>query len=957
MEETELLRKKIKLEQAALRKAEHLLEQRTQELQMANQKLQALNSNLEAEVERKTSELERQKERYQMLVDSAQDIIFVVSRDGFFRYINPYGRKLIGLDSEDFRELHFKKVVRPDYLEIVSRFYRRQITEKIPTTYLEFPIVCSDGREIWVGQNVRLQIIGDEVVEWTAIARDISERISKDQEIDELHLRLSTLLYTVQEAVLVEDASQCVTLVNQAFCDLWEIWAEPADLVGLDVSRPGDNVLEMVSNPEEFLATLARIRSQRVIVNGIQLHLLDGRILERDYVPIFEGDRYIGCMWRFKDITREAVLQARIKASEEKYRGIIENMKLGLLEVDADGVIVKPYWTFCELTGYQPEELIGREARKIFVPDEYMKRINYQEQRRRDGHPGVYEIRIRVKDGSYKWVLISGAPFYDENGKMTGSIGIHFDITHQKQLQQELEMARQEAERAREAEKDFLANISHEIRNPINAVVGMTNLLFDTPLSAEQRQYLDNIKYSSDILLALISDILDLSKISEGKMKANLQVFNLEGLSRAIGKMTDFRLRHRNIAFSLSYDDQIPVSLITDTTFLNQILMNLLGNAVKFTHEGSISLKVSLVEGDESTATVRFEVCDTGIGIPAGQLPHIFDRFSQAGKATARRYGGTGLGLPITKKLIEQLGGFITVESHEGKGTCFAFELTLERALSLRTEKAEVPGTRTDMAPDLAVLIVEDNPVNRLYLEQTLRKWNFRFHSCQNGAQALRQLRRQRYDLILMDIRMPDMDGYETTIRLRSDQSNSNCEVPIIALTASALKDEKEKALAAGMSHHLTKPFAPDQLREAISRFYPLRQAEQVPVAPLTWPEPLRTEELQGLYGDDRMHARMMMEIFAGEMPDYLRQLRTYAEKEDFRSGRELAHQVKPHFGMIGRSDLTQMMDKIEDDFRKGKPAGPRLGVRLQEMTEEVGQLLPAIHRVLYGKNDPIQSQ
>ena len=792
MTELDILRRKIKREKAARHAAEQLLEERALELYHANQQLRALNDNLEGEVARQRVALDREHARYQALVDSAQDIIFVLSPEGYFKYINPIAFQVTGYDATDRDTVTFHQLIHPDHVARVLQFYQHQLQTREAVTYTEFPIIAKDGSQIWLGQNTRLQFLPNGEAEWTAFARDITERIEKDR--------------------------------------------------------------------------------------------------------------------------RLAEMQTAIQQSEEKYRGIIENMELGLMEVDPEGVIIKPYPRFCEMVGYTADELIGRKANDVFLPEAYAERMHREDDNRRRGQAGVYEMKLRLKDNRSKWVLISGAPFYDLEGNMAGSIGIHYDLTEQKALQEALEAARHEAERARDAEKDFLANMSHEIRNPINAVVGMTHLLFDTPLDDAQRQYLENIKYASDLLLSLISDILDISKITEGKMELHLRPFDLADTVRAVGNTTRFRLDGSAVTFELDHDTRIPPSLRTDTTFLNQILMNLLGNAVKFTHAGSITLRTRLVSEDADTATVEFTVQDTGIGIPAAQLPHIFDRFNQAGKATKEQYGGTGLGLPITKKLIEELGGAVEVQSTVGEGTTFAFYLPFALGAQLIGGSSTQADTALPAGPStLRVLIVEDNAMNRLYLERIFDKWGYHYDSSPHGADALERLAAGTYDLILMDIRMPVMDGYETTIRLRADHHNANRATPIIALTASALTDEKDRALRAGMDYHLTKPFTPELLRAAIDSLFATNPtAPPVKQSALTWPNPFDAAELHELYGDDREHALMMLELFLEETPDLFERLTVHIDRAAYAEARELAHQIKPHFAMIGCGRYSTDMAEIE---------------------------------------------
>ena len=948
-----ILERQLQRERAARKQAERLLEEKASELYQVNTKLQELNIQLEEKYETTSVALEEQQRRYGHLVNGARDIIYISSPDGICHYINPAVEEILGYQQQDFVGQPFIGFVHPDYRKEVTSFYDKQIRSFLRTTYHEFPCLHKSGEVVWIGQIVNLVIKTGVIVEWMAIARDITESRRASKEIERLNARLSAILGSLQEGILVENEKREIALVNEQFCRFFQIPAAPDQLRGMDCSDSAEQAKHLFQDPEGFVRGIEIILKNQAIVVGDLLEMADGRILERDYIPILLEGKYAGHLWKYSDITARMMADRRIRQSEEKYRGIIENMELGLMEVDANGVITKPYPRFCQMTGYEPKDLIGKVANDVFLEEEQKERMYAEDSKRLRGQPGVYEVRVKNKKGEIMWLLISGAPFYDEGGKMAGSIGIHYDITYQKELQSELEEARTEAERARDAEKEFLANMSHEIRNPINSIVGMTNLLYDTELDERQRKYVDNLKFSSDILMALVSDILDISKITEGKMEISEREFRLEELLKGLENIALFRLEGKPVSFQTRRDNRIPSVLLGDNTFLNQILLNLIGNAIKFTHKGEISLEVSLIREDEREAQLRFILSDTGIGIDPGRIDRIFDRFSQAGKATRHQYGGSGLGLPITKNLIELMGGTISVKSKPGEGTSFFLELPFQKSQAfekmVREQGIEDKADDPDLE-DLHVLIVEDNEVNRMYLKTIVSNMGFTSHSCENGQQALETLDDAGFDLILMDIRMPVMDGYETTIRLRSKTGNPNSQIPIIALTASALLDEKQKALDVGMDYHLTKPFTPDQLRKAIDSLEIRTAIREERDAPDSLPAPFNNSEVKALYGGDYQHLYRMLKIYANRTPHELQQLQELLVTQDRGKVGDVLHKIKPGFSMVGLGYLTRRTQELEDRLEAGETIR-QLRKDFDEYITEINKTLQKVSKLDISKD------
>ncbi len=603
-----------------------------------------------------------------------------------------------------------------------------------------------------------------------------------------------------------------------------------------------------------------------------------------------------------------------LEYSEKKYRSLINNMELGLLEVDNNGLIIKAYDWFCDMTGYTADELIGKNPIEVFVKPEERYIILEQDEKRRRGQAGIYELQMRKKSGEYIWVAISGAPFYDGDGNVAGSMGIHLDITAHKNLQRELETAKEAALDAQQAEKDFLAQMSHEIRTPLNAILGMANLLNTTKLNKLQESYVEDIRYAADTLHGLISDVLDISKIEAGEVDVVESDVDLNLAISMLCKTLDFRVKERGNTLSYKISDSVPQHILADKNFINQILYNLVYNAIKFTKDGSISINVSIQQKLGKELLLMFIVKDTGIGIRKDRIPLVFDRYKQETKETNRKYGGTGLGLAISRKLIELHGGNISVESNEGEGSTFSF--TLKVKPSTRPQEDYNISNDEKSLKNIKALIAEDNDLNLKYIQTILSQWGVEFKIARDGQQAVTLSKAEPFDVILMDMHMPVMDGYEAAVTIRSDNNNPNNKSKILALTASALLDEKRRARKAGMDDHLTKPFTPDALFGFIAQHVNIHSAKkdelQTVFDELNLPEAISKDTLAEFYQNEKDYAQQMVQFYLGMIDEELKKGKSYLESKNYNEVVSWIHKLAPNFVMVGLPQFTEQFKSIE---------------------------------------------
>jgi PAS domain S-box-containing protein len=433
--------------------------------------------------------------------------------------------------------------------------------------------------------------------------------------------------------------------------------------------------------------------------------------------------------------------------------------------------------------------------------------------------PASFNLRIVLPNGRVKFIHAIGKPFTDATGRVTKLYGAIMDIDEQKKTEQELIKAKEQAEMAGIAKSQFLSTMSHEIRTPMNAVIGFTHLLLQQNPKPEQMEYLNILKFSAENLLALINDILDFSKIEAGKIEFEEVDFNVLSLLENIRSGVLQKANEKGIMLKLNVGNDLNITVIGDPTRLGQILTNLVSNAVKFTESGKVTISATISERSDDRVTIDFRVEDTGIGIPPDKLENIFDSFTQATSDTTRKYGGSGLGLTITKRLLELQNSPIQVESEPGKGSAFNFSLSFPISEKHFAEQANGTPANQFSLKGMKLLIVEDNNINVLLMKNFMKQWNVQYDLAENGLVALEKVRTNDYDLVLMDLQMPEMDGYEATRHIRLLPGERYQRLPIIALTASAMMDIKDIAFTVGMNDYISKPFSPAELYAKIASY------------------------------------------------------------------------------------------------------------------------------------------
>lgn len=767
---------------------------------------------------------------------------------------------------------------------------------------------------------------------------NITERKKTEEKVRKSELRFRNIFNNSQALICTHDLQGVVTEVNEASAAAFGIAKD--QLIGRNVSEllAPDKQYDFREQYLEKIEKEGTADGVMVAFNGRgeKLYLLYQNFLvagesEAPYVIGFS-----------QDITARVKAEKALRTSEEKYRSIIENMNLGLLQVTPDENIVYANQSFCRMSGYGSGELLGKNAAELFVRAAGKDATGEVIERRKHGASDAYEIEIVDKNGEPRWWLISGAPLFNDKNEFSGSIGIHLDITSQKRIEEELRKAKSEAERSAHAKEIFLANMSHEIRTPMNAIIGLGKLLARTRLDDQQSFYLDVIRNASDNLMVIINDLLDFSRLDAGKVSLERIPFSLkEHIGKAV-QILKFRAEEKGLLLECQCDENISGVLIGDPHRLNQVLMNLLSNAVKFTEKGSVRMSCALVTDTVEVQLIRFTVTDTGIGMSQEFLAHLFDKFTQEDESISRRYGGTGLGMSISKQLVELMGGTIDVISEKNKGTSISFTLTMPKGKEqdLQVEADVLPDTQA--LKGKRILLAEDNPMNRLLATTILTQYGAAVTEANNGEQALEALREGAFDIVLMDMQMPVMNGLEAT---RAIRAGINDTIPILALTANAQQQEARRCKEAGMNDFITKPFDEGLMVSLITKWLGEPTVAMGTTVPIKEAANGLTD-LSGIrsLGLGEEFVYNLTTMFLEEMTISMNQMAHALEFEDMPALSDAAHKIKPSFQSFGVTTAMKDLVALEgmkdsDDLVKGR----KLVKRVRKIADKVSAELSVV--------------
>ncbi|MCP9765497.1 response regulator [Lacihabitans soyangensis] len=611
-------------------------------------------------------------------------------------------------------------------------------------------------------------------------------------------------------------------------------------------------------------------------------------------------------------------------------RILIEASHDPLFTINPSGKITDLNNASAKITGMSRENLLGTDFFEHFTEPQKAREV-YKEVFDK-GFVSDYPLTIR--DHKLTEVLFNGSVFKDEAGIVVGVVVVAREITEQKRIENELieakvfaelateiaeetqkrsENAMHIAENAVKSKQQFLSNMSHEIRTPMNAIIGFTKVVLKTELTAKQREYLSAIKISGDALIVLINDILDLAKVDAGKMTFEEIPFKMAASIKAMLHLFETKIQEKNLELEVDYDENIPEVLVGDSVRLNQIILNLVSNAVKFTSTGKITVKVEMLSENTEEVNIKFEISDTGIGVSKDKIKHIFDNFQQATSGTSRLYGGTGLGLAIVKQLVEKQGGNIEVDSQLDIGSSFSFQLVFKKTIQQETNRKASQDLEDEMV-GIKVLVVEDMELNQLLMKTLLEDFKFECDIVTNGKLAVQRLTEKSYDIILMDLQMPEMNGFDATKYIRNILK---LQVPIMALTADVTTVDLEKCKAVGMNDYIAKPVDEKLLYSKII---------ELVKRTISLDDKLKTEELivkvrcinlSYLLEKTKSNPKLMAEmikLYLEQTPPLIAAMKLGFQTSDWKLLNSAVHKMIPSFSIMGMdNNFEDMAKKIQE--------------------------------------------
>ncbi len=1049
-------------------------------------------------------QLEHSNNRLKAFFQASPTGILLVSEDGNIYDVNETAANIFGYAQEELLNKPLDLLIPPRYHQHHARLHQEflQKGEKATLSKVrgELEGRKKSGAEIPLEVSLStLDIDGHRVA--IAYIQDVSRRVETAKALKQERDLLDNIMQTDIAAILVLSAGGRILFSNQYARSLFSIQETeasrelPYDAPLWQLARPDGTLLQPGEQPfHAILKSQEPLRNQEYL-----LYNKDGstRYLTLNGAPLIDEKGEIGgIVLAFTDITRQKEYEQRLHAVETELRESMERFRL--LAENATDMISKfsPQGIFLYVSpasegvlGYTPDELLGKSIYDLTHPDDVVGIARAAQEGYRKGQTYTITHRARRKTGEYVWLETTNRIIRDPDTHAVSEIvAVSRDISHHKKAEEALRQAREAAETTNRAKSEFLANMSHEIRTPLNAVIGMTSLLLETDLSLEQQDYIETIRTSGNALLSVINDILDFSKIEAGKMELEEQPFDLHECVESALDLVARQAHEKNLELTYLISEHAPPIVIGDVTRIHQVLVNLLSNAVKFTQEGEVIVTVGSHPQPNNTHEITFSVQDTGIGIPAERLEYIFDAFSQADASTTRKFGGTGLGLTISKRLIDMMGGKIWVESKVGIGSTFSFSLRMEaaseaqsahhrgtqpllrgkrvlvvddnatnrtvlsrqmeawgmlpvtaaslqeaqkraaeetydivvldtsvggasnadllarmgeylppktafivlspvgsrqhfkagsryithlskpikslqlyNALVSASDHSKQPSTRPinevfepEMGREhpLRILIAEDHLINQKVILGILSKLGYRADIAANGIEVTEALERQLYDVVLMDVQMPEMDGEETTRYIRENLP-TNRQPAIIAMTAHALKGDREKYLAAGMDEYISKPVQVSQLKEILRRCKPIKakgtrplrpfprqtsplrihippakektaplppappesapdEGDTAPDTPWKYIHPPTLEDLQAILGGERRAISELIDVFLAETPQKFSKMEELVSLRKFEAAQRIAHGVKGLSATFGSKTLAEVCQEIE---------------------------------------------
>jgi PAS domain S-box-containing protein len=903
--------------------------------------------------------------KYKDVVNSVREIIFQVDEKSEFVILNSAWTDITGFSIADSLGMSIIDFVHEDQKVYLLSELNKLHNSKVTSINQVIRFITKDGRYLWFDFFARLMLRDDgELIGITGTMENITEK-KKNEEILMNALAFNkALLDSAEQAIVATDAKGIINTFNTGAEKM--LGYSASEVIGimrleqLHDQTEMETRRQMISDESGYeiapgFATIIA-NSKRKSKNESEWIYVDSNMIsipvQLNVTAIRDDNGIInGYLSIANDITYRKNAEMVILKNEKKYRDLVDFSQGLICTHEKNGKLLSVNPAVCQTTGYSSEELIGKNLAD-FIPESYRELFQSK-------YLSAFSTE-KISKGILAFTAKSGENIFllyknylvEEPGEPSYVVGFAQDISDRIKMENDLKEAIRTAEDSAKAKELFLGNISHEIRTPMNGIVGLTNLLLKSDLSARQYQFAKSVKDSAENLICIVNDVLDLNKIQSGNLRLNVQPFDINLFLINISRTYQEECNQKSLEFIYKNEGQFPQYLMGDYQRINQIIVNLLGNAIKFTEKGQITFKVEGRQEEDNYVALNFSVKDTGIGIAPDKQKQVFNIFTQADTQSSRKFGGTGMGLTIVKLLLEKMGSGITMSSKLSEGSEFAFQLRLKKSDSMPMTLPEL--NHKDALFGKTILMAEDNKVNQIFAKELLREWGTNLTIVENGAEALEWLMENTCDIILMDIQMPVMDGIVASQTIRNGGTKADPSIPIIVITANARKGEEEKFIACGMQHIIFKPYDPEELFSAIVQALQLNSTPTLPLIESSKKSQkieatneftfkyASLEVLQSFSRGKVSFMSKMLDMLTKNIPVTFTEMHKCCAIEDWEQLSRVAHKLIPNINMAGNEILENDIKWLEEYAVECKEK-EKVIQRLQAADELMKKVIPEL--------------